>query len=52
MKDLLFSKLIIFVNTRKVQHYYLSHEKYFKSSDNSGKILRDIMKHEEPKESI
>jgi hypothetical protein len=33
----------------KVQNYYLSHEKYSESSKNSEKILRDIMKHEEPK---
>jgi hypothetical protein len=35
--------------SEKVWNYYLSREKNFESSENSGKILRDIMEHEEPK---
>jgi hypothetical protein len=36
-------------NSRKVQNYYLSREKYSEGSENSGKIPRDIMEQEEPK---
>ena len=43
MKDLLFLELIIFVEL------LFTPRKYSESSENSGKILRDIMEHEEPK---
>jgi hypothetical protein len=42
MRDLLFSELIIFMDK-------IIPEKYSESSKNSGKILRDIMEHEEPR---
>jgi len=51
MKDLLFSKLIIFVNKIFLESPELLFKSclYFKSSENLEKILEDIMKHEEPR---
>jgi hypothetical protein len=49
MSVLLFSELINFTNknnSRKVQNYYLSHEKYFERSKIWGKVLRDILEYE------
>jgi len=50
-----FAELINFIDKiipKKIQNYYLSYEKYSESSKNSGKILRDIIEHKEPKLSI
>ena len=49
---LLFLELINFgikIIPEIVENWYLSHEKYSKSSKNLRKILRDILQHEEPK---
>jgi len=36
-------------NFRKVQNWFLSHEKYSEGSEYLGKILRDILEYEQPK---